>query len=477
MRFLILPLLLLVCNAFYAQPMEGLIAHWPFDGNALDSSGNEHHGILQGNVSGTTDRFGEPGKALAFDGNFDYVTVPDAVALRLGGDYTVSIWAKMDQLINDNTHAILSKRIAGSNNGYLCAVNGLDHPFGLTPGTVTFNTSTGNDPYVLTSEPILNAEWVNLIFTFDAETLVNTAYINNEETGTQTLFVPNADISADLRIGRDGLSSVNEFFYIGDLDDIRMYNRVLNEEEREILVQEGAPVQVTAELINSPSCFGSTDGSIGVSVFGGYGPYQYSIDGGATFQDDNVFANLPTGTYEITVLDAEGEQAMSPQLVLPQPAELQTFVVCLDEYPFNQCALETEGGTAPYSCVHNGQAVDCGNFSLTFGTNTFAVTDANGCVVEGDELVFTSSVNEVEYNIDVFPNPAEDQVRIRSNFPDATAIEVIDYTGKLLRTVRYSEDANVNMTGLPSGIYFLALRSEANVLVVKKVVKLNSPRA
>lgn len=56
----------------------------------------------------------------------------------------------------------------------------------------------------------------------------------------------------------------------------------------------------TATKTNA-TCF--TNGSITVAATGGTAPLQYSINGGA-YQNSNVFANLPPGTYTVTTRDA-----------------------------------------------------------------------------------------------------------------------------------------------------------------------------
>ena len=50
----------------------GLIAWYPFDGNASDMSGSENHGTVYGASLGT-DRHGQPNKAYIFDGVDDYI--------------------------------------------------------------------------------------------------------------------------------------------------------------------------------------------------------------------------------------------------------------------------------------------------------------------------------------------------------------------------------------------------------------------
>ena len=54
--------------------------------------------------------------------------------------------------------------------------------------------------------------------------------------------------------------------------------------------------------------YGSADmlGSILINPEGGIGPYTFSIDGGVTFQEQNLFEDLAPGEYNIVVLDSDG---------------------------------------------------------------------------------------------------------------------------------------------------------------------------
>ncbi|MBN2482039.1 MAG: gliding motility-associated C-terminal domain-containing protein, partial [Bacteroidales bacterium] len=51
---------------------------------------------------------------------------------------------------------------------------------------------------------------------------------------------------------------------------------------------------------------GSEPGTILLTATGGTPPYRYSIDNGLTLQDNGLFEDLPVGTYEIYVEDANG---------------------------------------------------------------------------------------------------------------------------------------------------------------------------
>jgi autotransporter-associated beta strand protein len=64
------------------------VAHYAFDGNANDTSGNGNNGTLVGSPTFTTGRFGQ---AVSLNGSSQYVTVPYSAGLGLNA-YTVSTW-------------------------------------------------------------------------------------------------------------------------------------------------------------------------------------------------------------------------------------------------------------------------------------------------------------------------------------------------------------------------------------------------
>ena len=69
----------------------GLVAYYPFDGNASDMSGNGNHGTNNGALPGM-DRHGVLQKAYSFDGQNDYVTIQNWQVSGLDDDYSLSIW-------------------------------------------------------------------------------------------------------------------------------------------------------------------------------------------------------------------------------------------------------------------------------------------------------------------------------------------------------------------------------------------------
>jgi gliding motility-associated-like protein len=93
-----------------------------------------------------------------------------------------------------------------------------------------------------------------------------------------------------------------------------LYELHVEDELGNICIREfDLPVQTTViatstTITNSP-CFGQPNGVAVLNVTGGNSPYDYSIDGGATWNPNyvsgNEIADLPVGTYNILVRDDE----------------------------------------------------------------------------------------------------------------------------------------------------------------------------
>ncbi len=66
------------------------------------------------------------------------------------------------------------------------------------------------------------------------------------------------------------------------------------------------PAKLAAAVANSAiTCYGANDGTITItSPTGGYGTYEYTIDGGATWQAGGSFTALAPGFYNVQIRDA-----------------------------------------------------------------------------------------------------------------------------------------------------------------------------
>jgi hypothetical protein len=68
--------------------------------------------------------------------------------------------------------------------------------------------------------------------------------------------------------------------------------------------------------VTHESVAGASDGAIEATVTGTGGPFQFSKDGGTTWQLSNIFSGLVPGTYYITVKNSDGTQQVTKSAVV-----------------------------------------------------------------------------------------------------------------------------------------------------------------
>ena len=75
---------------------DGLVAHYPFSGNANDVSGKGKNATVHGPTL-TKDRFEQSGKAYSFDGSNDYISAPNNLKnFGIQNQFTLSSWFKVE---------------------------------------------------------------------------------------------------------------------------------------------------------------------------------------------------------------------------------------------------------------------------------------------------------------------------------------------------------------------------------------------
>ena len=161
------------------------------------------------------------------------------------------------------------------------------------------------------------------------------------------------------------------------------------------------PLVISSILTTNITCFALEDGEIIVVVTGGESPYEYSLDG-VTFQEENNFTGLSTGTYTITVKDSEGSVLVSNPVTITRPSAISIFSIQVNAASvygaFNgSVIISAGGGTAPlfYNLLKTGGAEwgyqPSNVFSgLGIGDYTVRVKDSNDCpYIESDEFEIT----------------------------------------------------------------------------------------
>ncbi|MBP9689799.1 MAG: VCBS repeat-containing protein, partial [Bacteroidia bacterium] len=153
-------------------PSNGLVAYYPFNGNAGDSSGFGNHGTLGTSSAApvlTSDRFGQLNSAYYFDGNTDIITVTKSAALQPNNRLTLSAWIKSEVKTGTAWNTILTYRhTLGSApfNSYVLTTNNASPynskwMFGLTDAS----TSTLHE--FVSKDVRVDNQWIHICATYD----------------------------------------------------------------------------------------------------------------------------------------------------------------------------------------------------------------------------------------------------------------------------------------------------------------------
>ena len=128
-----------------------------------------------------------------------------------------------------------------------------------------------------------------------------------------------------------------------------------------------------------PSCNGSSNGSINITVSGGSGPYTFVWSNGSITED---ISGITAGTYTVTVTDATSCTSSST-IILGQPAALNIAGVSTSPSCFGgangSVNITVIGGTPAfvYSWSNGASTEDISGLSAN--NYSVTVTDANGC--------------------------------------------------------------------------------------------------
>lgn len=155
-------------------------------------------------------------------------------------------------------------------------------------------------------------------------------------------------------------------------------------------ITEPSALSASASSSNA-SCNGGSNGSVNVSANGGSSPYSYSWSNGATSAS---VSGLSAGTYSVTVTDANGcTTTASATVGQPSAISLSTssFDASCGSAMDGSVDLSVSGGTAPYSYAWSNGASTQDLASVSAGSYSVTVSDANGCTASSNATVGENS--------------------------------------------------------------------------------------
>ena len=301
---------------------DQLVAWYPLNGSAVDASGNGFTGI-GANVTASQNRAGNAGQASDFNGTSSQIYIPGGFP-NISLPITFSAWFNKDGDAADQLTAIFAT--GDSQTQYTGFFASFDDA-----GRFTLSYGDGGSPGessrkgLMAVNGFIEDEWVHVVGIINSDTDM-ALFVNGQPALFDIVGTGGATMATSTfngKIGNYGLG-VNAAPYKGGMDDVRIYDRAINELEVLALYQESFVEQATAdimitELMVNPDVIQDNDGEWFEIVNAGDEDVDISgwtlRDDGFDFHiisPDNPFVIKPT---QIRVFCIQDDQTLNGDLL------------------------------------------------------------------------------------------------------------------------------------------------------------------
>ena len=311
--------------------ISNLIAYYPFNGNANDAGGNGYNATATATTN-VANRFGQASNAFVFNGTTSVVEVAAPTGQTIlgnGQNKSVSLWFKRGSTTSGGV--LLSYQQAAPGNWNALAYIGND---GILRGWMF---QGGSAPW--SSGIVIDTNWHNLILVYTTSN--QTAYLDGSVVANLS-GTPNPGASNIIRIGNGyattgapGISVTGNQPFLGAIDEVRFYNKVLNTTEiNELLsnpfVITTQPQSVCAVLGGSATFTIATQGAVSYQ----WQKNSVNISGAtsATYTINNIQSNdlanyrcVVTSVCDNTVSLISGTATLSTSPAAPQPTRVYSL--------------------------------------------------------------------------------------------------------------------------------------------------------
>lgn len=333
--------LLMACATLVAQVdlESGLVAYYPFNGDAVDASGNLNDGVLTAGYAAfggaspvlTTDRFDVADKAFYFDQGAN-IEIPYSTILN-PGMLSISWWIYMEERTNNDYMISMNwwncYKVNLQEADKVFFTTKVDNPD--TPGEFIYNDRDH------AGDPILAGQWYHLAVSFGAAHMkfyIDGVLVKDWDDVPSSNIVDISGEPVNLILGQQRPTSVldamdpadvSEAFFKGKMDDFRFYNRILTDEEVVALYElttvgvEDAEMGSPGTLKSYPNPFQTAttlefeqqqDGFVSLSIFNAVGQEVSNLvsqeQAAGNYRYIWNAENVPSGVY-FGQLSVDGE--------------------------------------------------------------------------------------------------------------------------------------------------------------------------
>ena len=222
----------------YAQSIEdGLGGHWTFDKSDTDAKTakdalGEHDGEILGAPKIVE---GIVGEALSFNGEEDYVVMGAATE---GQNVTYAMWIKVETLPAGPKVVIWDDDPQGGGDSWLEL---------LADGTLQTQRAGDGFGVFKTVTPVEEGEWTHITFVADGDSEKKVLYLNGEADAEADGVINSRDTRSHVvvAVGHDRNAFIKPLYFEGEIDDVAVYHRALDEKE----VQENYQIAFDVEPV------------------------------------------------------------------------------------------------------------------------------------------------------------------------------------------------------------------------------------
>lgn len=267
----------------YPSISRGLVGCWKLDEGtettANDCSGLGNNGTLYYNATWTDGKFD---KALQFDGTNAYVNFGNSSVFSFTNEMTVSVWFKTSTQVS-GSKVLVAKHYSSTAGSFYVGVTGYDKVI-----FVLINETSERTDLTATAN-YYDDNWHHLVGTYDGNMMklyydgVLVANISKTGTIKQTTY--------NLALSKVWGASAQ---FNGTIDEVRVYNRALSEEEVKMLyeMKEG----INTEYINGTFQASVNDTRVLFECSDYYGYQTYNSD---NFSIENVCINVYNTSFNL----------------------------------------------------------------------------------------------------------------------------------------------------------------------------------
>jgi hypothetical protein len=417
-------------------PTNGLVAWWPFNGNANDESGNGNNGTVNG-ASLTSDRFGSQNSSYSYSSNIlSFINFGNNIG-NFSSDFCINLWytetGSTGYLLNKRNDEICSQSwwVFNPQGFEICLGNGSSYD------AVYHNMNFQQNSW----HQLLVNRIGNYFYLYVDGNLASTRY-------TSDYYVFNNQSSIYSGITNAPISGYVAKF-TGKIDDIGIWNRALTQQEITNLFNVGIcsnDLSITPQnnslQIGSTAIFTATTSDTNPS-------YVWQSDFGQGFQTLNNYGNYSgVNTSALSIANVQ----------LPNHTQAVR-------------AIST-----------SGNCVDTSNVAYIHIADTCVntVNDTNLITVTDTLLINVNTVglnpNPIQNTIKVFPNPANTHISIDyGNYSSLSGyqLKIENSLGQVVFQTNINQQSNYldlsNWGG--NGIYFVRIIDpQGNTVDIRKIV-------